>query len=235
MSKPNTGRKPVIFSDFDGTITLKDNIVAILKHFDPPGWEELVTRTVSGELSIREGVSRMFELFPSSMEDEIRRYVVEHAGIRPGFRELLHYCKERDIEFHVTSGGIDFFLLPLLQPYAIERNHIYCNESDFSGDRIRIVWPHTCDDECGKDCGMCKPRVLRRYAPDKYVRILIGDSLTDFEAARIADVIFARSHLADRCRELGYPFFAYETFYDVIDGLNNLSGGAGTSRESNHP
>jgi len=224
VDKPNVpqGKQPIIFCDFDGTITLSDNIVAIMRHFDPPGWGSIVDAIVSGAKSIRQGVGELFALLPSSMKDDVTRYVLDTAGIRPGFAELLALCREKTIPFYVTSGGIDFFLRPLLEPFDIDEDHIYCNSADFSNERIEIVWPHLCDDACRNDCGMCKTRVIRRFPASSHYRILIGDSVTDFEGAKLADLIFARSHLATKCRELGLPFYEYETFHDVIAVVREL-------------
>jgi len=216
------GKRPIIFCDFDGTITLSDNIVAIVKHFNPPGWETIVDDIISRAKSIRQGVGELFALFPSDKKEEITKYVLDTAGIRPGFAELLALCKANDIPFYVTSGGIDFFLRPLLAPFDIEESHIYCNSADFAGERIEILWPHACDEQCGNDCGMCKTRVMRRFPKDEYYRMLIGDSVTDFEGAKLADLVFARSHLAARCRELGLPHHEYDTFFDVIDVLHGI-------------
>ncbi|KHF31871.1 2-hydroxy-3-keto-5-methylthiopentenyl-1-phosphate phosphatase [Paenibacillus sp. P1XP2] len=49
-----SGKKTVIFCDFDGTITLSDNIVAIMKEFKPEGYEAIMQRTVNQEISLRE-------------------------------------------------------------------------------------------------------------------------------------------------------------------------------------
>lgn len=215
-------KRTVLFCDFDGTITESDNIVAIMRHFNPPGWDKLVEDVLAHRISIREGVGHMFALLSSSQREDIVRYVTETAGIRAGFRELLAFCEQQDIEFLVTSGGIDFFLLPLLEPFPVDRTRIYCNSADFNGERIRIVWPHPCDAVCSNDCGMCKTTVMRRYPPDMYTRILIGDSVTDFEGAKLADFVFARSHLTAKCESLGLPHMQYETFHDVVDHLRKL-------------
>lgn len=215
-------KRTVLFCDFDGTITESDNIVAIMRHFNPPGWDKLVDDVLAHRISIREGVGRMFALLSSGQREDIVRYVTETAGIRAGFRELLAYCEQQDIEFLVTSGGIDFFLLPLLEPFPVDGTRIYCNSADFEGERIRIVWPHPCDAFCSNDCGMCKTTVMRRYPPDTYTRILIGDSVTDFEGAKLADFVFARSHLTAKCEQLGLPHMPYETFHDVVDHLRKL-------------
>jgi 2-hydroxy-3-keto-5-methylthiopentenyl-1-phosphate phosphatase len=212
-------RKPVIFCDFDGTITINDNIVAIMKHFQPPGWDKLVERIVGREMSVKEGVGSLFSLLPSSRKAEIVGYAVNACQIRPGFAELLDFCRLHDIEFYVTSGGIDFFVYPALAPFAIKPDHIYCNAGNFEGEQVLIEWPHPCDENCHNNCGMCKTTIIRRFPRDQYKRILIGDSVTDFEGAKLADLVFARSHLVGLCEQLTLPFYPFETFFEIIAKL----------------
>jgi 2-hydroxy-3-keto-5-methylthiopentenyl-1-phosphate phosphatase len=217
-------RKPaIIFCDFDGTITVSDNIVAIMKHFNPPGWEDIVNQLMDKKLSIRQAVGAMFDLLPTSRKDEIISYSINNASIRDGFADFVDYCKSNGITLLVTSGGIDFFIYPLLAPFPIPREHIYCNASSFAGDHIEILWPNPCDEHCDNDCGMCKTAIIRSFSSDQYHRILIGDSITDFAGAKLADTIFARSHLIDLCDELGLPFTPFETFFDIIDRLEQMN------------
>ncbi|WP_407637556.1 2-hydroxy-3-keto-5-methylthiopentenyl-1-phosphate phosphatase [Cohnella kolymensis] len=213
-------RPPVLFCDFDGTITLSDNIVAVMQHFQPHGWEDIVKDIVNESKSIQQGVGEMFALLPSSMKEEVTSYILANAGIRSGFPELLEWCREHNVPFYVTSGGIDFFVYPLLAPFGIPADHIYCNGSDFTGDNIRITWPHTCDDHCDNNCGMCKTTVIRQFPETEYFRILIGDSITDFAGAKLADLVFSRSHLTEKCRELGLPHIPFGTFHDIIHHLD---------------
>ncbi|MFB6363838.1 2-hydroxy-3-keto-5-methylthiopentenyl-1-phosphate phosphatase [Paenibacillus elgii] len=215
-------KQRVIFCDFDGTITVNDNIVAIMKHFQPAGWDTLVDQVISKEMTIREGVGRMFALLPTSRRQEVVDYAIGNVTIRSGFRELLDYCKQEDILFLVTSGGIDFFVYPVLSSFAIPKENIYCNASDFGGTHIRILWPHSCDAECDNDCGMCKTRIIRSYPQETYERIMIGDSVTDFAGAKLADTVFARSHLIDLCQELGLNYYPFEDFHDVIKRLEEM-------------
>ncbi|MEI7024485.1 2-hydroxy-3-keto-5-methylthiopentenyl-1-phosphate phosphatase [Paenibacillus sp. y28] len=215
-------RKPIIFCDFDGTITENDNIIAIIKHFSPPGWETLVEETITRKRSVRDGVGALFALLPAADREEIIRFSIENARIRGGFQELLDYCRSQQIEFLVTSGGIDFFVYPLLAPFGIDPNRIYCNSADFSGEQVRITWPHPCDGQCSNDCGMCKTTIMRRYPQEDYFRILIGDSVTDYEGAKLADMVYARSHLEQQCQETGLPFAPYHDFYDVIRHLKEV-------------
>lgn len=161
-------KKRVIFCDFDGTITESDNIVAIMKHFNPEGWQDIVKEIVDKRRTLRDGVGRMFALLPASMKDEVIHYAISNAVIRKGLPELLSYCREQKIEFYVTSGGIDFFIYPLLSDFNIPKDHIYCNGSDFSGTEITILWPHRCDEHCQTDCGMCKTSIIRSFPKERY-------------------------------------------------------------------
>lgn len=217
------GRLPVIFCDFDGTITENDNIIAIMKHFNPPGWDSIVQQILDKTISIQEGVGRLFALMPSSQKSDIMNYAINNARIRQGFDRLLAFCREQNIEFLVTSGGIDFFVYPLLAPFNLNEQQIFCNSSDFTGEHLQIGWPHPCDEACENGaCGMCKTKIIRSYPNDRYYRILIGDSITDFAGSKLVDTVFARSHLALELDKLGKPYFAYEDFDRVIDDLQQL-------------
>jgi 2-hydroxy-3-keto-5-methylthiopentenyl-1-phosphate phosphatase len=216
-------KHPIIFCDFDGTITAKDNIIATIAHFNPPGWNAIVDDIISGNKSIRQGVGELFALLPSEKQSEIIQYAVGNASIRSGLKELLNYCELHGIQFLVTSGGMDFFIHPLLASFKLEPERIYCNHADFSEEFIRIDWPHPCDEECpNQGCGMCKTTIIRKYPEDQYVRILIGDSITDFEAAKLADIVFARSHLIHQCEQLGVSYEPFETFHDVVKRLDDI-------------
>ncbi|MGG1660614.1 2-hydroxy-3-keto-5-methylthiopentenyl-1-phosphate phosphatase [Brevibacillus sp. NRS-1366] len=215
-------KKLVLFCDFDGTITEKDNIVAIVRKFAPPEWEALTEQILSQKISVQEGVGKLFQLLPSSLRQEIVDYIVNEATIRPGFPEFVSFCRKEGIELLITSGGIDFFVEPILSPFDLSGVPIYCNGSDFSGERITITWPHSCDDHCTNGCGMCKTTIIRRYDPASHYRVVIGDSITDLAGAKIADFVIARSFLAQKSEELQLPHQTFATFHDVIAILQVL-------------
>lgn len=212
-------KQRVIFCDFDGTITVNDNIVAIMKHFQPEGWDKLVHQVVNREISVRQGVGAMFRLLPSSRKEEIVQFAIQNAVIRAGFGEFVTYCRENDIKLLITSGGIDFFIYPLLAPFAIPEENIYCNASSFAGEQIEILWPYACGELCQNDCGMCKTTIIQAYNPQVYDRILIGDSVTDFAGAKLVETIFARAQLIELCEELSLNYKPFNDFYEIIKQL----------------
>lgn len=216
-----TQQKPMIFCDFDGTITNSDNIIAIMKKYAPTEWDTIKNQVLSQEISIREGVGKMFSLLPSNQKEVITSYILEHAEIRKGFAAFVAYTEQQQIPLYIVSGGIDFFVKPLLKEFVSD-NVVYCNESDFSEDTINITWPHSCDDHCHNDCGCCKPSIIRKLADEDTYKIVIGDSITDLQAARLADKVIARDFLIEKCVEESISFDSFENFYDVIEILDSL-------------
>ncbi|EST53616.1 2-hydroxy-3-keto-5-methylthiopentenyl-1-phosphate phosphatase [Brevibacillus panacihumi W25] len=215
-------KKLVLFCDFDGTITEKDNIVSIVRKFAPPECETLIEQILTQKITIQSGVGQLFQMVPSSKKQEIIDFILEEAKIRPGFAEFVRFCREEGVELLITSGGIDFFVEPILAPFDLTGVPIYCNGSDFSGDHITITWPHHCDEHCSTGCGMCKTTIIRRYDPNQYFRVVIGDSITDLAGAKIADYVIARSLLAQKAQELQLPHRTFATFHEVIAILQDL-------------
>jgi 2-hydroxy-3-keto-5-methylthiopentenyl-1-phosphate phosphatase len=216
-------RKQVVFCDFDGTVTEKDNIIAIMNEFAPEGWDEIKEAVLDRSISIREGVGKMFSLLPVTQKEEIIGYAVKNARIRPGFQEFLDFASEEGIPVYIVSGGIDFFIEPIIQQFEPLAG-VYCNSSDFSGETIKIDWPNSCDDQCSNDCGCCKPSIMRKLEQSGDYKIVIGDSVTDLEAAKQADLVLARDYLKDKCAEWEIPHRPFETFYDCIEALKTEIG-----------
>ncbi|KKI93927.1 2-hydroxy-3-keto-5-methylthiopentenyl-1-phosphate phosphatase [Bacillus sp. SA1-12] len=210
-----------IICDFDGTITETDNIIAIMKRFAPPEWNELKDGVLSQRISVKEGVGSMFKLLPSSLKNDIIEFILNHAKIRSGFKEFVQYTKDNHLPLYIVSGGIDFFVYPLLNG-LVDEKHIYCNRADFSQEMIHIEWPHSCDETCKNDCGCCKPSLIKRLTDSEQSKIVIGDSITDLQAAKLADLVIARDLLLEKSKDLRLPHRPFTTFYDVIDVLDSL-------------
>ncbi|SFA77273.1 MULTISPECIES: 2-hydroxy-3-keto-5-methylthiopentenyl-1-phosphate phosphatase [unclassified Bacillus (in: firmicutes)] len=210
----------VVYCDFDGTVTAKDNIIALMRKFAPEGWETIADNVLSRKVSIREGVGELFALLPSNQKDELTKFAVENAILRPGFQDFLFFLESERIPIYIVSGGIDFFVHPLLEKFSPLLG-IYCNEADFSKERIEIKWPHICDQLCSNDCGCCKTSIMRKNEKTGDFNIVIGDSVTDLEAAKKADFVLARDLLLEKCREWDIPHESFDTFYDCIEVIKN--------------
>ncbi|KMK76087.1 2-hydroxy-3-keto-5-methylthiopentenyl-1-phosphate phosphatase [Alkalihalobacillus pseudalcaliphilus] len=214
--------KPVIYCDFDGTITESDNIVALMEKFGPNDAEAIKEQILSQSISIKEGVGQLFRLIKSNKKPEMVSYLLDTVKVRPGFQELLHYCKQESIRFYVVSGGIDFFVYPLLARFDLEEEQIYCNGHDAEGPVIEITWPYPCDTDCHNECGCCKPSIIRTISEAEDFNIVIGDSVTDFEAAKKADHVFARARLEEECQKQDIPYTTFSDFFDILNHIKKL-------------
>ena len=150
---------------------------------------------------------------------------MDSAVIREGFGDFARYAQNNNIPFYIVSGGVDFFIEPLVEKFG-PFSGIYCNRADFSGEQIELIYPNSCDEECAKystqGCGCCKPSVMRKLAKEDHYKIVIGDSLSDFEAAKLADIVLARDHLIQRCEELHVPYRPFTTFHDCLKIIQEL-------------
>lgn len=208
-----------ILCDFDGTVTMQDNIIALMEVFAPVNdFEPLKRGVLDRTLSIQSGVGQMFALLPSDGKADYLDFLMERAVIREGFSELLQYSRRQGIHFSIVSGGMDFFVEPILAPF-LEKEQIYCNIADFSGPFVHIDWPHACDAHCTNGCGCCKTSVARTLCKDDDVIIVIGDSVTDFELAKQADRVYARDYLITLCEENDIAYTPFETFHDIVHDL----------------
>ncbi|MEH7463682.1 2-hydroxy-3-keto-5-methylthiopentenyl-1-phosphate phosphatase [Bacillus thuringiensis] len=210
-----------IFCDFDGTITNNDNIIAIMNKFAPPEAETIKQQILSQQISIQEGVGKLFSLLPTNLQSEITAFIKNNAVIRTGFETFVQFVQTNYISIHIISGGMDFFVYPLLET-LIERNQIYCNKTDFSEETIQVIWPHPCDEHCKNKCGLCKSTLIRNLSSQHDFKIVIGDSITDLQAAKLADKVFARDFLITKCKENNISYTPFETFHDIQNEIEKL-------------
>ncbi len=211
-------RPVMVFSDFDGTITQKDVIIMIMEAFAPPVWREIVDEILNKRtLSIKEGVSQLFRLIPPDKKAEIQAFVKENVRFRDGFEDFLLFCKDNGVPFKVLSGGVDFFVHPVLAAFS-DQIEIFCNGATFDSTQsgIELTMPYFEADciQCGQ-CACCKIALMNRLPAETAFRIAIGDSLTDLPMARVADWTFARGQLIDYCKEEGLAVTPYEDFRDI--------------------
>ncbi|HEU4965435.1 MAG TPA: MtnX-like HAD-IB family phosphatase [Bacilli bacterium] len=214
----------VLICDFDGTITERDITITLVEKFGAEGWRDTLDRIMKQEISLKQGLGSLIRSLPAGKREEMAAFIQEAAAIRPGFPEFLTYCREQGLELNIVSNGVDFYIDPLLAPYDIDCP-IHYNRGDFSGERIDVIWPRPCDEHCDNDCGMCKPSVLRQERGDGAYVVVIGDSVPDLAAAKLADFVIARSFLLEKCNELGLQHAPFATFYDVIAVLDEIGKG----------
>jgi len=208
---PNN-HKRVVFCDFDGTITVEETFVAMLKHFAPELSSQLMPEMYARRLSLRSGVRQLLESIPSECYGEIVEFS-RGKLMRPGLVELLDFLDDRKVDFAIVSGGLRVMVETVMGDLVNRASVIYAVDVDASGPRLQVNSEFEGDTEL-----VSKVRVMDQHPADE--QVAIGDSLTDFNMALQASSVFARDRLAEYLDEQQKPYTKWDNFFDVLESLS---------------
>lgn len=225
---------PIIFSDFDGTITNVDVTDLVLTQLAHPSWRAIEQEWARGLIGSRECLERQMALVEASRGD--LNALVDSISIDPGFPRFSRYLLSRKIPFYVLSDGFDYIIRRVLRRSVLKRRlrnggDLFASGLKVSGRRVLTTFPFS-GPPCEHDCATCKATIIRRLRRDHAPVIFIGDGLSDRFAAEASDLVFAKRGLMAYCREKSIPCRVFETFADVENAIKGLVGGGGQDEES---
>ena len=213
-------RAPAILCDFDDTVAVQNVAEVLLGRFGDGRVEQARRMYGDGLISFKEYQERAFGGIEAGL-GEMVSYVRAQVTLRTGFREMWHYCQASDIPLAVVTLGLDFYVNALLDREGLSDIPFYAVGTDFTPQGIEYHYPRA-QDGC-RSWGNCKCSVLESYRGRGHPIVYVGDGRSDYCPAPKADVVFARSHLAERCRETGIPFRDFADFRDVLAYLKGLA------------
>jgi 2-hydroxy-3-keto-5-methylthiopentenyl-1-phosphate phosphatase len=209
--------KLLIACDFDGTITRRDTLHLIVGRYGDEGlWQAIEPRLRAGELTLEQAMQEEFAGVRATPE-QVRELVLREAGVRAGFPEFVAWVRERGHRLVVLSSGFRSVIDAVLGSVGLGHLETASHEAEFSPEGCRLVWA-----DRGERCAICGRRCKRhdvraRLAGEALV--LIGDGVSDRCVARMADIVFARAHLARDLVLDGVPFTPFEDFHEVREAL----------------
>jgi 2-hydroxy-3-keto-5-methylthiopentenyl-1-phosphate phosphatase len=210
-------RKPVVFSDFDGTITRLDVTDEILEKFADPSWREVEEQWLRGDIGSRECFERQAALVRVTAKQ--LNALIDAIPLDPDFPEFYRTLKVWGLPFYIVSDSFDYVIRRVLKRVGADgelRNgrHLFSTGLELEAGRMRAVFPHS-NHGCNHGCATCKPAIICRVRKKQQQVIFIGDGLSDRFAVEAADVVFAKHELLAYCREHGIACRPFETFGDV--------------------
>lgn len=208
--------KRAVLSDFDGTITRTDVAEAILEAFAPSEWREIEELYRARKIGTRESMARQFALVRARQE-ELLQFVDREAVIDETFLEFADFCKRRGFVLEIVSEGLDFYVRHLLRKWDVQLL-VRTNHAIFEDGHVRIEYPWA-DATC-RLCGTCKLLRLFELRAQGYRTAYVGNGHSDLCPAIEADLVFAKSKLADLCRAEEIDFTPFDSFSDVQRGLD---------------
>lgn len=212
--------KTIIFSDFDGTITVQDSLDTVLDAFAKPSWRQEGAAIWEAGLGSRLAIEKELSLLEATRE-KIEALLEEKIELSPGFEEFLQLCRKQGWDFVILSEGFCLHIDKILGKYRLTDIPYYANELVFTEAGIETRNPHA-NPECRR-CGNCKRAHMLKARQGHGRVIYIGDGRTDHCPAEVADQVFAKRHLEKYCQEEHIPYIPYRDFFDVLNYLRELN------------
>lgn len=209
--------KPLVVSDFDGTITQVDVTDLVLTQLAHPSWREVEQEWALGLIGSRECLEHQMALVDASRKE--LDALIDSVSVDPHFGKFHGFVRQCGVPFHVVSDGFDLIIRRVFRNTGLRcplQNgvHLFASGLRVRGRRLLPSFPYS-GPPCAHDCATCKVEIIRRLRRKGSCVIFIGDGLSDRFAARAADVVFAKRQLLAHCRENGIPCRPFETFADV--------------------
>ena len=203
---------PMLFLDFDGTVSCADVVDALLERFAAPEWKRLEDDWRAGRIGSREclaGQIACVRATPDALDAAI-----DAIPLDPGLTALLETAERHDIPVHILSDGFDYCIHRLLRslPRRLAQSlgdAVYASHLESAGgDGWRTAFPFFAAG-CEHGCATCKPGLMAQLNSADRPTIFVGDGLSDRYAARAADVVFAKQGLAAYCEREAIAYAPY--------------------------
>jgi len=198
-----------VYCDFDGTITDRDSFDFLLAKLGRPGWQEIEDQWERDEITARQCMRLQTELIDGSWTEITK--VLEDVTIDPTFAPFARWCRQSGVKLFVVSDGVDRIIKHLLEREGIQVDNIWSNRLVQDTGGFKLEFPNASED-CS--LGICKCALLERAGAD-ILRVVIGDSKSDFCWAKVADLLFAKKKLIDYCRREKIAHTEFENFQSI--------------------
>jgi 2-hydroxy-3-keto-5-methylthiopentenyl-1-phosphate phosphatase len=213
--------RPVLFFDFDNTITQGDVLDRVIERFsvtdDWRWWEDAWSR---GEVSTRQCLQQQIAGLGAS-QAELVDFVADFP-IDPNFETIVRWAASEQIQLIIVSDNFSCLVHEILSGKAFAELPLFANELTFSGNRPKAHFPYTSRD-CAR-CANCKVTHFKRF-PGRST-IYVGDGLSDVCPALAADLVFAKDSLAEYLGSRGVAFQPFASLGTVADFLIGRHGAA---------
>ncbi len=212
-----------VLCDFDGTVAVEDVTDGILGRFASSEWQDIEQAWRRGEIGSCECMRAQVALIRAELAT-IDAYL-DTVVIDPHFRDFVAYCEAQHIDLRIVSDGIDYAIRRVLGRHGLAHLPIVANAlHPIDGDRYRLSFPFAANG-CAAGAGTCKCGIAKSVGArdaNREMTILIGDGASDFCAAGMVDLVFAKDKLLAHCRSNGLPHVRFADFKDAQDLLAEI-------------
>ena len=183
---------PVVFLDFDNTITSLDVLDAVIGRFSiDQKWMVYEEAWKEGKIGSRQCLEAQLRSVRVTRAD-LAKYV-KQIPLDPFALKLFQTLRRQHIPFIIVSDSFSVIIWTILRHYGILRAKVFANELKFEKDRLIPSFPYHSKD-CRRGCAHCKKIHVLKHR-DR-TTIYVGDGLSDVCPALESDIVFAKDSLA---------------------------------------
>jgi 2,3-diketo-5-methylthio-1-phosphopentane phosphatase len=216
---PRSLLKPALFFDFDNTLTHGDVLDELIERYSPnEAWRDWEEAWQQGRLAARDCLRLQIE----NMRVSRKRLLDDVARVRidPVFAEIAGWARRRDVAVRIVSDSFLPLISRILAANGIAGIPVFANDLGFaSGERLVPSFPYY--DPASACAANAKARHLAPYRASHRL-VFAGDGYSDLDAALVADVVFAKSTLANELDARGVAFYPFDTLGAVLAFLESV-------------
>lgn len=209
-------KKFAFVSDFDGTLSSKDFYHIIIEKYMGNEGKELYTEWKKTKKINVEFLNKVFgstHLSEKEIYDEIIQIPLDKYA-----KEFINKIKENNGDFYIVSAGTSYYIKILLEHFGIKDVPVISMEGVYSNGGIKII-PDPNSEYFSEVFGLDKRKVVESIKKDYNYLIFAGDSEPDLEAAKTADLVYARGELAELLRKENINFTVFSDFKEIEKDL----------------
>jgi 2-hydroxy-3-keto-5-methylthiopentenyl-1-phosphate phosphatase len=160
-----------------------------------------------GRISVTEAIQRELATVRVTWE-EAKTALTSHISVDPSFPGFVRWCRRNKYPLTVVSSGMEPVLDLFIGDLDVPRFAHSVNVSPKG-------WRYSRQKENDKD-------VILSAAKKNGTLVYVGDGTSDVSAIPFADILFAKSYLAEYCTRCEVDFIPFGSFDDVKRELTNL-------------
>lgn len=219
----NLNNKKIAFlSDFDGTISKNDFFSYATNTIIPEKNMEPWVKYKKGEISHVEALNLIFSTIRLP-ENEFNDFI-DTIEIEEFFIPTINLCEEKNITFNIVSAGADYYISRILHNLKIrEKIPVYTNPSKYSQKNGLEIIPLPKEHKFyDNNLGISKKLIVKEFQNNGYAVIFAGDGMPDVEAAKCADMVFAKDYLIELCKKENVKHMEFKSYFEIYSFVNKL-------------
>lgn len=215
-------KKIAFVSDFDGTISPEDFFWYVSERYLNEQALAPWQRYLEGRETHLNALNQIFAQIhvPVADFDDF----IKTIPYDKDFPKTAVLCREKNIPFYICSAGCDYYINRIIGPVMKAENiSLVTNHGVYSEENgLKMIPPPPASPYYDAKVGISKAAVVQKLKNEGYFVVFAGDGPPDVAPAALADVVFAKKILRERCPEHGIDYCKLTDFNDIYRYLSEV-------------